>query len=276
MMDVFGEDAKRALACAYPDAPALLTHGLRDHPLLGLPRLVEAANALPPGDIEHNLGDIAVSQPDPASVPSNGLDPAQTVARIADNRSWIALRNVERLPEYAALTRAILAELEPVLAPATGPAHRHEAYVFVTSPGSVTPFHMDPEHNVLLQLRGTKTMTVFPGDDPRVVPDARHEAFAAGGHCNLDYDEGAMAPLGRAFTLRAGDALHVPLLAPHFVRNGSEVSVSLSITWRSEASDRRRRIHLANRRLRRFGLDPRALGRSRAADAAKAALGRFA
>ena len=276
MTDVFGDEAKRALAGAYPDAPVVIPHGLADHPLLDLPRLVEAANALPPGDIEHNLGDIAVSQPDPATVPSNGLDPAQTVARIADNRSWIALRNVEQLDEYAALTRAILAELEPVFAPVTGPAHRHEAYVFVTSPGSVTPFHMDPEHNVLLQLRGTKTMTVFPGDDPRVVPGTRHEAFAAGGHCNLDYDEGAMARLGQAFTLRPGDALHVPLLAPHFVRNGDEVSVSLSITWRSEASDRRRRIHMANRRLRRLGLDPRAPGRSRAADAAKAALGRFA
>jgi hypothetical protein len=26
----------------------------------------------------------------------------------------------------------------------------------------VTPFHFDPEHNILLQIRGRKTMTIFP------------------------------------------------------------------------------------------------------------------
>lgn len=276
MTDIFGDDAKAALAAAYPSAPVVVPHGLADHPLLTLDRLVEAANELPPGDIEHNLGDIAVDQRDPAGVPSNGLDPAETVARIADNRSWIALRNVERLDRYRALTSAILDELSPVIAPATGPACRHEAFVFVTSPGSVTPFHLDPEHNVLLQLRGRKTMTVFSPDDPRVVTGARHEALAAGGHCNLAYDEVQMAPLGRAFEIGPGEALHVPLLSPHFVRNGSEASVSLSITWRSDASDRRRRVHMANRKLRAMGLTPRDYGRSRVADAAKAALGRFA
>ena len=274
-MTVFTDEAREALRAAYPTRPAVIPHELRDHPLLSLERLVEATNALPPGDIEHNLGDIAVEQLDPDGVPANGLDPAETVARIADNRSWIGLRNVEQLDAYRALTTAILGELEPVFRPATGEAHKHEAFVFVTSPGSVTPFHMDPEHNVLLQLRGTKTMTVFSPDDARVVPSERHEAFAAGGHCNLAFDEAAMAPLGQAFTLGPGEALHVPLLAPHFVRNGPEVSVSLSVTWRSEASDRRRRVHLANRRLRRWGLSPAPPGRSKLADAAKAAAGRF-
>ena len=35
-----------------------------------------------------------------------------------------------------------------------------------------------------------------------------------------------------------GQAVHVPFMAPHWVRNGPEVSVSFSITWRSEWSYR--------------------------------------
>ena len=276
MTAVFGDEARAMLASAYPSVPAIVPHGLQDHPLLTLEALTEAANALPARDIEHNLGDIAVHQPDPASVPSNGLDPAETVARIAENNSWIALRNIEQLDAYRALTSAILDELSGVIAPATGPACRHEAFVFVTSPGSVTPFHLDPEHNVLLQLRGRKTITVFSPDEPRVVSGQAHEGLAAGGPCNLAYDEAAMTPLGQAFEIGPGEALHVPLLAPHFVRNGDAVSVSLSITWRSEASDRRRRVHMANRRMRAMGLRPRDFGHAPLVDTAKAALGRFA
>ena len=31
-----------------------------------------------------------------------------------------------------------------------------EAFIFISSPNTVTPYHMDPEYNFLLQIRGTK------------------------------------------------------------------------------------------------------------------------
>ena len=56
----------------------------------------------------------------------------------------------------------IACALEPLVRARTGTMYKREAFIFVSSPNAVTPFHMDPEHNILMQLRGTKTMTLFP------------------------------------------------------------------------------------------------------------------
>jgi len=47
-----------------------------------------------------------------------------------------------------------------------------EAAIFVTSPGSVTPYHMDKEINFLLQIRGTKTISVFSASDREVLSES--------------------------------------------------------------------------------------------------------
>src|SRR3546814_15021805 len=54
-----------------------------------------------------------------------------------------------------------------------------------------------------------------------------------------------------------GDAVLMPVMAPHFVANGDVPSISLSITWRSEWSYRESEAHAANAALRRMGLDPK-------------------
>ena len=42
-----------------------------------------------------------------------------------------------------------------------------QGFIFVSSPNSVTPYHFDPEHNILLQIRGSKVMTQFPAGTRR-------------------------------------------------------------------------------------------------------------
>ena len=144
-----------ALASAYPYAPARLRHALADHPLFALDRLAQLAEALPEAHLEWNRGDLDVTQ-DPNVTPANGLTPAQTVRTIEENGSWMVMKRVERDPDYADLAASCLDALAPATAPATGAPHQVEAFVFLSSPGSMTPFHMDPEHNVLCQLRGTR------------------------------------------------------------------------------------------------------------------------
>jgi hypothetical protein len=56
------------------------------------------------------------------------------------------------------------------------------------------------------------------------------------------------------------------------VKNGSEASVSLSITFRTRASWRTERVHRFNARARGLRLSPRPAGESRVADEAKATL----
>ena len=70
------------------------------------------------------------------------------------------------------------------------------------------------------------------------------------------------SPVGAGdFPLEPGKAVHVPFMAPHLVRNGPGVSISFSITWRSEWSYREEYAHRMNSLLRQAGLSPARPGR---------------
>ena len=58
-------------------------------------------------------------------------------------------------------------------------------------------------------------------------------------------------------------------MAPHWVRNGPEPSISLSITWRSEWSYAEADAHAFNAMLRRWGVRPANTGRWPHRNAAK-------
>src|SRR3546814_4181901 len=102
-----------------------------------------------------------------------------------------------------------------------------EAFIFLSSPGSIKPFHMDPEHNILLQIEGEKTMTVFPHGEETLVPAHQSECFHRGGHRNLQWDDGLLAK-GEAVRLMPGEALLVRVKAQHFVQNGDRKSTRLN------------------------------------------------
>ncbi len=235
----FPDSARTTFAAAYPDQPVALSHNLVGHSLLSLDALATLAERMPASSVEYNLGKLPL-----------GVRPEETIRTIETNGSWAVLKNVERDPAYAALLDAALADLEPIVAARTGPMLHREAFIFLTSPGSVTPFHMDPEHNILLQIMGSKVMTIFPARDEALVPAQKSEEFHGGGHRNLVWQDGFKA-LGAPYPLHPGDAVHVPVKAPHFVENGPAVSVSLSVTWRSERSVAEGELHSFNALLRR-------------------------
>lgn len=255
-MTPFAASALETLRAAYPERPTLLRHDLRGHELLGLEALIELAQRMRPVDVEYNRADLPVGV-DPAQTPSNGLSIAETIRSIEENGSWMVLKFVEQDPVYRALLADTLASLTPVVDPATGAMLKQEGFIFISSPDAVTPFHFDPEHNILLQIRGQKVMNVFPAGDEAVAPASLHEAFHAGGHRNLPWSE-AFAAKGTQFPLTPGDGLYVPVKAPHWVKNGGEVSISFSITWRSEWSFHEEYAHGCNRLLRSLGLNPAA------------------
>ncbi len=248
----FSDSARVTFGAAYPDQPVKLTHGLAGHKLLAIEALAQLAEAMPAASVEYNLGKLPLGVR-PEDTPSNGLTLGETIRTIETNGSWAVLKNVEQDPAYAALLDSALAELQPIVARKTGEMLHREAFIFLSSPGSVTPFHMDPEHNILLQIMGEKTMTVFPADDDELVPPQKSEEFHGGGHRNLVWQDG-FGDRGLAVTLHPGDAIHVPVKAPHFVQNGPAVSISLSITWRSARSVAAGELHSFNALLRKRGL----------------------
>jgi hypothetical protein len=195
------------------------------------------------------------------AVPEQLIDNlGQKVLDIETAGCWIALRHIEQIPEYNALIHELLGDLKDTIRPRTGELYKVEGYIFVTSPGGVAPYHFDPEHNILMQVRGSKRFTMFPAGDPRYAPDEFHEAYHLGGRPELPWRD-ELAQGGVEWSLGPGDALFVPVMAPHFVRNGDEVSVSISVVWRSEWSFAEADARAFNRVLRNIGLTPGNPGR---------------
>lgn len=265
--EVFGPEARAQFAAAYPEAPRVIRHALADHPLLDLDALAALAGKLPDESIEYNRGDVPIGVD--GKPEGTGLPIEDTIRHIATSNSWAVLKNIEQAPEYEALLLSLLGELRPAIEARTGAMLRPQGFVFISSPNAVTPYHFDPEHNILLQLVGSKTMTQFPAGDARFAPDETHESYHSGGPRELFWHDD-LAGGGSEFVLRAGDALMVPVMAPHFVKNGPASSISLSITWRSDWSFAEADARCFNGLLRRAGLSPRAPRRWPASNRGKA------
>jgi hypothetical protein len=251
----FTESALADFASAYPLAPQHLTHNIAQHPLLELGALVDLADRLRPETLEHNAAVGLKMGIRNDETPANGLGVRETIERIDECGSWVLLKYIEQDPAYAQLMRDVLSEIEPLVAPKTGEMFRFEGFIFVSSPNAVTPLHFDPEYNILFQARGSKTMTLFPTADPDIIGDPFFEQYFAGGPRNLPWQDD-WAARGNPISIKPGEAIYVPILAPHHVVVHDEVSVSLSITWRSEWSCHHADACRFNRRLRNVGLRP--------------------
>ncbi len=257
-MKIFPPATQAKFAAHYPEVPHTLEHGLASHPLLELDALADLAKRLPAEFIECNLGaqPIGVDRV-PEQLRERVVD---TILDIGTAGCWVCLRNAEQQPEYAELLANLLEEMRPQIERKTGPMINLQSFIFVTSPGGVTPYHFDPEHNILLQLRGSKVMTVFAAGDPAFATDEVHEAYHTGGRPELPWRD-EMAQQAMPFALGPGEAVYVPVMAPHYVTNGADVSVSISITWRSPWSYAEADARLFNAMLRRIGIKPSAPGR---------------
>lgn len=243
----------------YPENAGKLSHGIAGHPMLELEALARLAATINPAHVEYNSGNLPVGV-DPNAVPGNGLSIEQTIRSIEENNSWMVLKWIENDPAYRALLAETLAPLRALVEPMTGPMLTLQGFIFVSSPDAVTPYHMDPEHNILLQIRGQKTMTVFPSVDGELLSDVDHERYHMGGHRNLVWRD-EFARKGKAYDLNPGEAVYVPVKSPHWVKVGPELSISMSVTWRSNWSYREADARGFNHVARRFGLKPSAPGR---------------
>jgi hypothetical protein len=261
----------------FPDVGFQIRHHLCDRPEFQLSQLAELAQQLPEKLVEYYSGEVSVAQRS-TGYPKNGLSVVETVRRIEECGSWMVLKNVETHPVYAAFLRVLLDEWYAQIdsrqrARLKGKLNREQAFIFISSPGSVTPYHMDDEHNFLLQIRGTKQVHLWNPLDRSVVGEDRVESHLQYWH---DADHERYMPYqedfertANVFRLGAGEGLHFPFGAPHWVQNGPEVSISFSITFRSELSDRMAMLYFINRRLRSLGVTPTPPGKSQLRDSLK-------
>lgn len=248
--------------------PFLIGHTLAGHALFEMPRLLELARRLPEDCVAYNAGNVAVAER-LYKGPRTGLSVEETIRRIEDCQSWMVLKHVELDGEYNALLDACLDEVQAHSEPLAPGMCKREGFIFISSPGSVTPYHVDPEYNFLLQIRGSKTVHIWDPQDRAVLAEEDLEDFyTSEAQVSLKFNAEHEAR-ARAFELTPGRGLHFPVTAPHWVANGDGVSVSFSITFRTPASERRAVVYGVNAALRRRGLKPTPVGRSATLDAMK-------
>lgn len=255
-----------AFAATFNRAPMRIRHDLVGHPLLTIERLAQLADSLEDRNVEHNFGDI----PDviePEALQRLDATPGEIVRGIHDNGCWIGLRNVQTDPEYRELLESTLSEVTGVID--EGAVTKMEGFIFVSAPNATTPAHIDPEHNLLLQMTGSKEILIGAYDD------ARSEQLAVEDfHGRLTHHRDSVPSAMESFVLQPGDGVYVPIHFTHVVHNGPEPAISFSMTWNTVQTDKDAAVHKVNHRLRKLGLDPAAPGRHPGRDFVKQAVWR--
>ena len=243
--------------------PFFIDHNLIDHPLFLLPRLLELSRILPDEHVIYHSGEIRPNTRLYGGA-QTGLSSEETIRQIEECRSWLVLRYVEKDPEYRDLLDCILDEVQVHTEPLDPGMLKRQAFIFITSPEGVTPWHTDPEYSFLLQIRGNKRLKIV---SPPPFSEGELESYFATGR-NPDFKD-EYYEMASTYDLSEGRGLHFPLTLPHWVHNGNEVAISISITFQTYASERRTIVYKANHGLRKRGFKPVPFGKSASRDGAK-------
>jgi hypothetical protein len=195
--------------------------------------------------------------------------PVEEVFDALDNAgAWIVVRWVNKDPEFNELLQACMAEVNELSGRASdGDKKNLETMIFLTSPNRVTSYHIDRGCKFLLQVSGEKQINVFDRNDHEVVPHEELERF-----WSKDTNAGIYKPQFQerayVYTMRPGTGVHIPVNCPHWLKNGDNVSISMSISY-EYAEKRRKNVYQANYFLRKLGLNPTPPGTSPLLDTLK-------
>lgn len=249
---------------AFPERPVEFIHDLYLDDRLTHAAVADLADRLPRRSVIYDTAaqPLLVPQGGP---PRGALDrPGDVIRNLSSANAWLTLLNVEDDPGCAELMNTMLDQLELGMIGKQGKMRNRVAFVFVSSPNSVTPVHFDIEHSLLMQVRGSKTVSIgrFESDAVR-----RHEVnrYWDGSHGRIE----ALPQEVAAYNLTPGRGLYIPPGTPHWVHNGHDISMSVTLTYFTGATVRENRIEDFNSRARRVHLNPREPGRSSTVDTAK-------
>ena len=243
-------------------------HRLADHPLFAFDRLFELVRKKKAkGELYWDMGDIRINQKW-NEVPAPSLSIEEAFNRIENANAWLILRSVHTEPDYRAILDASMAEVERL----SGVDFRRyvklkDSIIFITSPRRITTYHMDRECSMLLQIRGNKAVSVFDPKDRDVLTEEEIERFWAVDNNAASYKE-RYQNRATTYHLKPGQAVHIPVNAPHWVENGEGVSISMNINFHFHDFVRAD-LYRVNYALRRLGLSPTPPGTSRVRDAVK-------
>ena len=250
----------------YPGEPDEYSHELHKDPRLTLQAVADLADRLPRTSV------ICDTSTQPLLVPKGGPPrgelsrPGDVIRNLDEAKAWLTLLNIEEDPDYADLMNSTLDPLEPGMVGRQGKMRHRVGFVFVSSPNSVTPAHFDIEHSLLMQVSGSKVVSFGHFAQQQ---DRRHEVdrYWDGSHGRIEN----LPPELASYQLTAGRGVYIPPVAPHWVHNGPAISLSVTLTYFTAATERENMIEAFNARLRRMHISPRPPGHSSPADMLKVA-----
>lgn len=241
-----------------------LRHQLASHPLMTTDSLAALALRVDPSfvrlhdgerDLSGNMSELLVSDPSRQSL-RNALE------NLDRSRAFIQVMNVRSDLQYAPLVDSFLDEVVRYLPGEQRELVQRDAAVYLASPHSTTPFHVDQEEIFLCHVRGKKTLWVWSHLDRGVLSERALETFFREGTLREIVYRPEVQPRAKEFELMPGDAVFMPSGAPHACTTAHEVAVSFSVLLNTPGSMETVETFRANHLLRRLGLNPPPVGRS--------------
>ena len=183
-------------------------------------------------------------------------DPVATFENLEDHPAWMLLHKSWTFDQdYEDLLHDYLAELAVCCPEMQRGIHHIGCWMFLSSGRSVVHFHSDDDQSFLNQIRGSKTVFVYPA---KILPESAIDELV------FRVNQGAVVyrpeyepHLFEPIHLSPGESAFLPLFAPHRVTNDDGVSVSWNVGFHTHASRRRRKVHYVNHALRTLGFSPR-------------------
>jgi hypothetical protein len=248
-----------------------LRHQLVNHPLLTTESLIALAMRMDPDYVRFhdgkrnlgtNMGRMLHTDPTRESL-------RHATDNLGSMNSFIQILNVCSDPAFSALLDDVFNELLPLLSVRDRRLLNRDAAVFLASPRSVTPFHLDHEQNFVCHIRGPKTFYVWDHRDRSAVSEEVLEVFYRRGKIrDLSYDAGVQA---NALTVefQPGDCLYMPMGSPHAAATGDDITVTFSVLMNTRSAFDTIETYRVNHALRTLGLSPTPVGESWLRDSLK-------
>jgi len=256
--------------------PHEVHHTLADNSLFQLPALARLAQKVAARENPHHAtGDIHLDEATTDEIVKTDLrdwartDIAKVVEGIEKGQTWIILKHIEREPEYREVFENCICDILNLAGKKIVENIKwFEAILFITSPNRVTKYHIDRECSWLLQIQGNKDIHFFDRADKDVLPDQELEDYWMANNLFSAVYRPQYESRAIVHRLQPGTGVHSPVNTPHWLQNGNNVSVSLSINFQFH-EHAWENLFKANYYLRRTGLTPATPGKNTFVDHAK-------
>jgi len=239
------------------ESPFKISNSLASHPLFEDGRLKRLLRALPRDQVE--IRAVQSQDTNDGSYRRGEMlkdaDPVETFSRLGEKPTWMLLhRTWIHDPEYGELMRQYMRDLAATVSDVGADPSDLGCWLFFSSGKCVVHFHADPDQSFLNQIRGSKTVYVYPA---KTISESAVEKLA------YTHNQGAVTYKAEYETslfppvhMVPGDTVFLPLYAPHRVINDDDICVSFNVGFHTRKSRRRRAVHIVNLEMRRFGLHP--------------------